>query len=92
MEREIEQKLRQLVKAKGGLALKFISPGMMGVPDRLVLLPNSKICFVELKAQGKKLSPKQVKIKSKLEKLGHKVWLIDSFEKIDKFLQEVLDK
>ena len=37
-EKYIEQKLCNQVKAQGGLALKFISPSMTGVPDRIVLL------------------------------------------------------
>ena len=35
-EKTIEQKLVQAVKAKGGIALKFVSPGFSGVPDRLI--------------------------------------------------------
>ncbi len=38
-EKTIEQKFRAAVKAAGGLAVKFTSPGFDGVPDRLALLP-----------------------------------------------------
>ena len=38
-EKTVESKLVKAVKAMGGLAPKFISPGLDGVPDRLVLLP-----------------------------------------------------
>nr|DAH06918.1 MAG TPA: hydrolase [Caudoviricetes sp.] len=48
----IEQKLKESVKMNGGMALKFISPGMNGVPDRLLLLPTGKVAFAELKAPG----------------------------------------
>ena len=92
LERDIEQGFRNFIKSKGGLALKFVSPGMAGVPDRLVLMPGGRICFVELKAPGRKLSPKQVKMAKRLERLGHKVWVIDGPEKITIFLQEVLSK
>ena len=47
-EKQIEQKLVKAVKAKGGLAPKFVSPGFDGVPDRIVLLPRSRIAFVVL--------------------------------------------
>ena len=53
-EKTIEQKLVQAVKAKGGIALKFVSPGFSGVPDRLILLPDGKCGFVEVKAPGEK--------------------------------------
>lgn len=38
-EKTIEQKLVSAVRAKGGIAPKFVSPGFDGVPDRLVLEP-----------------------------------------------------
>jgi len=88
-EKVIEQKLRNAVKAKGGLALKFTSPGMAGVPDRIVLSPDGRVFFVELKARGKHLSPRQVKIASVLERLGHKVWVIDCSEKVEEFVDEI---
>lgn len=46
-EKQIEQVLVKQTKSMGGLALKFISPGYDGVPDRLVLLPGGKIAFAE---------------------------------------------
>ena len=48
----------------GGIALKFTSPGMAGMPDRLVLLPEGKIYFVELKAPDMDLRPLQLKGKN----------------------------
>ena len=91
LESKIEARLKREVEDLGGLALKFTSPGMAGVPDRLVLLPKGKIYFVELKAPGKNLRPLQLKRKEQLESLGFKVYAIDSYEKIDVFLQEVVD-
>ena len=40
-EKIIEQKLVRAVKMMGGLAPKFVSPGLNGVPDRIVLLPGA---------------------------------------------------
>ncbi len=56
-EKTIEQKFRAAVKAAGGLAVKFTSPGFDGVPDRLALLPDGKMAFVEVKAPGEKPRP-----------------------------------
>ena len=36
----IEKALVKEAKSRGGLAVKFVSPGFDGVPDRLVLLPG----------------------------------------------------
>lgn len=49
-EKIIEQKLVQAVKARGGIAPKFVSPSMDGMPDRLVLLPRGGIGFVEVQS------------------------------------------
>ena len=85
-EKDIESRLRKDVKAAGGLALKFVSPGYAGVPDRIVLMPGGMMCFAELKAPGKVMRPLQLKKKKELESLGFRVFCIDSIEQI----QEVI--
>lgn len=90
LESKIEKRLKREVEKIGGLSLKFTSPGMAGVPDRLVLLPKGRIYFVELKAPGKTLRPLQIKRKEQLENLGFKVYVIDSYKKIKEFIQEVM--
>ena len=88
-EKTIETKLVKAVKSMGGLALKFISPGLDGVPDRLVLLPNGKAAFIELKATGEKMRPLQVRRKRQLESLGFSVYCIDRPEQIGEILDEI---
>ena len=39
-EKVVEQRLIKAVRQSGGLALKLISPGFNGVPDRLLLFPG----------------------------------------------------
>lgn len=86
----IEKRLTMKVKENGGLALKLVSPGFAGVPDRLVLFNGSKIAFVELKAPAKKLRALQRKRKKQLEALGFKVFKIDSYEAVDRMLEEMV--
>ena len=88
-EKSIEQKLRTAVKSKGGLALKFTSPGTAGIPDRIVFTPDGRVFFVELKALGKHLSPKQMKMAAVLKGLGHRVRVIDSKELVEEFVDEI---
>ena len=45
-EKEIEEYLVERIKDLGGMCPKWNSPGTKGVPDRIVLMPNSMICFV----------------------------------------------
>ena len=88
-EKQIEQKLVSAVKAKDGLAPKFVSPGFDGVPDRIVLLPHGRIAFIELKAKGRKMRPLQVRRKRQLKALGFSVYCIDSPEQIGGILDEI---
>lgn len=88
-EKTIEQKLVRAVKMMGGLAPKFVSPGLDGVPDRIILLPGGKLAFAELKADGKKLRPLQARRKRQLEALGFSVYCIDGADQIGGVLSEI---
>ena len=88
-EKETEAKLVKAVRKLGGLAPKFVSPGLDGVPDRLVLLPGGKIAFIELKAENRKMRPLQVRRKRQLESLGFSVYCIDRPEQIGGILNEI---
>lgn len=89
-EKEIENYLVRKIKNKKGIAYKFTSPGNSGVPDRLCLLPNGKIFFVELKSPGKKPRALQVNQITKMTKLGQRVYVLDSKEKVDEVLETEL--
>ena len=86
-EANVERKLVREVREAGGLALKFVSPGLAGVPDRLVLLPEGKISFVEMKAPGKKPGPLQRLRHEQLRDLGFRVYVVDSEEGIREVLE-----
>lgn len=88
-ESRIERMLTSQVKKLGGMAVKFVSSGLDGVPDRIVLLPDGKMAFVELKAPGKKLRALQEKRKRQLEALGFPVYVIDRLEQIGGVLDEI---
>lgn len=85
----VEKKLITEVKKRGGLALKFISPGLDGVPDRLVLFTGGRLGFVELKAPGKKMNPLQIKRAKQLRVLDFKVYCIDDPKMIGGILDEI---
>lgn len=83
-ESKIEKHLRQRVKAIGGLCWKFTSPGMNGVPDRVVILPNGLLVWVELKAPGKAPRINQERRHKELWERGQRVVVIDTIEGVDK--------
>ncbi len=85
----VERKFITEVKKRGGLAVKFVSPGFDGVPDRLVLFPGGKVAFVELKAPGKTMRPLQKKRARQLTALGFAVYCVDNTEKIGGVLDEI---
>ena len=91
-ERDIEKRLKDEVKKRGGIAPKWVSPGMSGVPDRLILLPKSKIAFAETKAPGEKPRQLQVSRHRLLRRLGFKVYVIDRKEDIEGVLDEIEGK
>ena len=88
-EKQIEQKLTLMVKAKGGIAPKFVSPSFAGMPDRLVLLPGGVFAFAELKAPGMKPRALQVARHEMLRRLGFRVYVIDGIEQIGGMLNEI---
>ena len=88
-EKSIEQKLVKAAKARGGLALKFTSPGFAGMPDRLLLLPKGHIGFVEVKAPGKKPRALQLARHRQLRNLGFQVFVLDNKEQIEEILIQI---
>ena len=88
-EKEVEAALVKAAKKRNGVAPKFVSPGLSGVPDRLVLLPDGKIGFIELKSPGKKMRLLQEKRKSQLERLGFLVFCLDSKEEVEVMLDAI---
>ena len=88
-EKEIEKKLTQMAKKAGGICPKLVSPGFDGMPDRMVLLPNGKIGFVEVKATGEKPRPLQFSRHRLLRRLGFLVYVLDDAEQIGGMLDEI---
>lgn len=85
-EKEVEEYLRDKVKAIGGIAYKFVSPGNVGVPDRVVVLPGGAVLFVELKSPTGKPTAMQQKQINKLSVLGADVRVVKSKQEVDAFI------
>jgi tRNA U54 and U55 pseudouridine synthase Pus10 len=79
-EKHVEQALVNRIKAMGGIAFKFTSPGRRSVPDRLCLLPGGRVIFVECKAPGKRPTELQAREHARLRSLGFDVRVIDNKE------------
>ena len=89
MKKIIEQNFRTAVRNAGGLAVKFVSPGLDGMPDRLALLPGGRMAFVEVKAPGKKPRPLQEARHRMLRRLGFRVYVLDDEKQIGGIIDEI---
>lgn len=89
LEQTIEQTLVRETKKAGGIAPKFTSPGTAGMPDRIIILPKGRICFVELKRPGQKPRPIQIRQMDRLTQLGCMVRTIDHPNQIQELLDEI---
>ena len=78
LEKEIEAAWAKYAKAKGVYCRKFVSPGRVGVPDRVFVFPNGKVVFVEAKALGKLPTRNQWMELKALHDTGVPVYVIDT--------------
>ena len=88
-EKTIEKKLVKTAKDMGGVALKFLSPGFDGMPDRIVLLPGGRMGFVEVKAPGKVPRPLQEARHRMLRMLGFRAYVLDTVDQIGGILDAI---
>ena len=88
-ERDVERRLVKAVKDRGGMCAKWVSPGLDRVPDRIVLLPEGRIGFGELKAPGERPRPLQIARMEQMKRLGYKCFVCDHIELIDGILNEI---
>ena len=88
-ENTVEKRFKDEVQKRGGRSLKFVSPGMRGVPDQIVFLPGAKTILVEMKSPGKDLKALQAKRAREFMALGYRFFKVDSYEAIDRFVREV---
>lgn len=87
----VEAYLVKRVKEEGGLCLKFLSPSVVGVPDRICILPGGNIFFVELKRpKGGRLSERQKIVISQLRRLRARVYFLSNRHEIDAMMREEL--
>ena len=89
LERDIERYLVRRAIEHGGKAYKWVSPGHVGVADRIVLLPSGVVWFVELKSSTGRLSPLQKIFAADMVRMGMTYIVIRSKEEVDELLQRV---
>ena len=91
-EKAIEQFCRTEVKNAGGRAIKWSSPSVKGVPDRVIIFPTGRIGFLELKSYGKKPTKLQTYWLDLLTSFGFIADYADSKGAVSCFLEKVRTK
>lgn len=88
-ESSIESKLVRMVRERGGLCFKFVSPGNPGVPDRIVITPAGRTVYVELKTEVGRLAAIQKWQHEELRKRGADIRTLKGLEQVKAFVEEV---
>lgn len=89
-EATVEAYFVRRVKEAGGQQRKIVSPGYNGMPDRIAGFDRAGFAFVELKRPGGVAEPHQLREHDRWRKLGFAVYVLDTFEAVDKFIKEMV--
>lgn len=68
-EKALDRRLKRQVEKRGGLYIKLTN--MLGICDRLILMPGGLVLFRELKTYGKQPTLLQQSRIKKLQRLGY---------------------
>jgi len=88
-ESQIESRLVRMVRDRGGLCYKFVSPGNPGVPDRIVITPAGRTVYVELKTEVGRLAAIQKWQHEEMRKRGADVRTLKGLDQVKAFVEEV---
>lgn len=88
-ESSIETRLVRMVRDRGGLCFKFVSPGNPGVPDRIVITPTGRTVYVELKTEVGRLAAIQKWQHEEMRKRGADVRTLKGLDQVKAFVEEV---
>lgn len=93
-EKDIEGYLKRRVETDvGGLCLKVVTDVGKGMPDRLVLLPpDGRVVWVEMKRKGGRLSEMQKYQHARLRKRGAEVVVLWSRSDVDEFIRKEAER
>ena len=90
LESEIERRMVRLVRERGGLCYKFVSPSNPGVPDRIIITPEGRVVFVELKTEVGRLAGIQKWQLSEMQKRGADVRVVKGWPAAKALVEEVI--
>lgn len=89
-ENKVETYFDELVESHRGITRKWVSPGHVGVPDRIAIF-NGHVFFVEVKTTDGELSEVQIREHIKLRIKGVSVYTLCGHHEVDDFIRELID-
>lgn len=89
-ESQIETRLVKMVRERGGLCYKFTSPGNPGVPDRIIITPDGRTYFVELKTEVGRLSSIQKWQREEFRRCNAEIYVVKGLDQVKRFVEEVM--
>ena len=89
-EKVVERKLVELTNLNGGMCIKLLIFHLLWLPDRLCIFPKSKIIFIETKTTKQKPRQIQLFMHDKIRKLGFRVEVVDTVEKVAEVIEDVI--
>ena len=88
-ESQIERRLTVMVRERGGLCYKFVSPSNPGVPDRIIITPAGRTVYVELKTEIGRLAKIQEWQIDEMRKRGADVRVIRGIDQVTALVAEL---
>lgn len=88
-ERDVEKYLVEKLESIGLKCMKFLPDMLNGMPDRLVLLPDRQVVWVELKTKGGAVSELQKLRHRELERRGHVVEIVWTKDQVDELARRL---
>lgn len=89
LEKFIERKLVKEVEARGGLCMKFVSPGLVGVPDRIIITNHGRVIFAELKTDKGHVSDRQSYMLQMLRSRGVETRVVYGMSGVKELLRDI---
>ena len=84
-EGKLVNQVNKYLKDNGWFQVNLISTSVSGIPDRLIL-KDGRYIWLELKAEGGRVSPIQTYIIDKLKKQGAEVYVIYTLAQLKEIL------
>lgn len=91
-EAQIESRMVRMIRDRGGLCYKFVSPSNPGVPDRIVITPDGRTIYIELKTEIGRLAKIQQWQIGEMRKRKVDVRTLKGWEAVKAFVEEAIPK